>query len=106
MTDFSKAIADASSGKGHRCIGVEALLAFMITLEPKAGWIDLIETYEITGNLEVPRIDLSIYGDHGAYDQPAPERRRLARERVEGTLDAVSREQREFIFQVWLDSAE
>ena len=106
MTHLLEAVADASSGKGHRCLGVEALLAFMAALEPEAGWIDLVETYEIAENLEIPRIDLGIYGDHGAYDQPAPERRRLANERVEAMLDAVSREAKGFIFQVWLDSEE
>ncbi|QYC12865.1 hypothetical protein KWG63_11475 [Brevundimonas nasdae] len=87
-------------------MGVEALLAFMTTLEPETGWIDLVETYEVVGDLEIPRLDLGIYGDHGAYGQPAAERLRLAGERVEAMLDAVSRESKGFIFQVWLDSEE
>ena len=78
----------------------------MAALEPEAGWIDLVETYEIVGDLEVPRLDLSIYGDHGAYGQPTAERVRLAGERLEAMLDAVSREAKGFIFQVWLDNEE
>ena len=105
MTRPSDAIAAVSCGKGHRCVGIDALIAFMATLGPEAGWIDLVETYEIAGNLEIPRIDLSIYGDHDTYDQPAQERRRLARERVEWMLEAVAREPKGFVFQVWLDSA-
>jgi hypothetical protein len=106
VTDPAEAIAAASSGKGHRVTGAEALQAFIETLGMGMHWVDVVETSELVAELEVPRLDLSIYGDHGAYDKPAQERRRLAAERVAVMLNEAAREPKTFIFQVWLDSDE
>lgn len=92
-----------SSGRGHRCIGISALKAFNEDLEGHRAWIDIVETFEIADGLEIPRLDLSIYGDHGAYELPASERRRLAADRLSGLLAAVAKESAEFGFTVWLD---
>ena len=69
--DGHDAILAASSGRGYRCIRASALLGFSDLLNAQGAWIDIVETFEIAEGLETPRIDLSIYGDHGSYDLPA-----------------------------------
>ena len=92
-----------SSGRGHRCVGTTALIAFNRELDAHRAWIDIVETFEIAEGLEVPRIELSIYGDHGAYDLPVAERRKLAADRLAEMLAAIGNESADFCFDVWLD---
>lgn len=102
-SDRDDAILAASSGRGHRCIGTTDLLAFSERLNAQDAWIDIVETFEIADGLEIPRIELSIYGDHGAYDLPAADRRKLAADRLAEMLRAVDNESGDFCFDVWLD---
>jgi len=97
------AVLAASSGRGHRCVGINALIAFGKELGTRKAWIDIVETFEISNGLEIPRIELSIYGDHGAYDLPARERQELAADRLAEMLAALEMESAEFCFDVWLD---
>lgn len=102
-SDHDDAILAASSGRGHRCTGTTGLLAFSERLKAQDAWIDIVETFEIADCLEIPRIELSIYGDHGAYDLPTEERRKLAADRLAGMIRAVGNEPGDFCFDVWLD---
>lgn len=97
------AVLAASSGRGYRCVGIPGLIAFNKELDARQAWIDIVETFEIADGLEIPRIDLSIYGDHGAYDLPATERRESAAARLAEMLAAVGNESADFCFTVWLD---
>jgi len=78
-------------------------VAFSDDLATRGAWIDIVETFEMTEESEIPRIDLGIYGDHGCYDRPAAERRELAAERLKVMLAAASNSSAVFSFTVWLD---
>lgn len=93
----------ADSGRGHTCKDARALLELNEMLAGRGAWIDIVETFEVKAGVEVPRIDLSIYGDHGSYDQPAEVRRELAAERVTKMLAAASKDADQLAFTVWLD---
>ena len=93
----------ASSGRGHRCIGASALLAFSEQLNAEGAWIDIVETFEIAEGLETPRSDLSIYGDHGSYDLPAADRKVLAARRLSEMMAIAANEVLTLGFDVWLD---
>jgi hypothetical protein len=103
LSDNDGAVAAASSGRGHRCIGASALLAFSRQLNAQGAWIDIVETFEIAEGLETPRIDLSIYGDHGAYGLAATDRKALADRRLSEMLVLVEKEESTLGFDVWLD---
>lgn len=102
-SDGDDAILAASSGRGHRCIGVPALLEFRDQLNAQGAWIDIVEAFEIAEGLETPRIDLSIYGDHGSYDLPAADRKALAVRRLSEMLAVAAEEVSPLGFDVWLD---
>lgn len=93
----------ALSGRGHRCVGRHALIAFANELDARNAWIDIVETFEISNGAEIPRIELSNYGDHGSYDLSVRERRKVAAERLATILSAIDTEAAEFCFYVWLD---
>ena len=101
--DDEDAILAASSGRGHRCIGAAALLAFSERLNVQGAWIDIVETFEIAEDRETPRIDLSIYGDHGSYDLPAANRKVLAARRLSKMIAIAAKEALPLGFDVWLD---
>jgi len=105
-SDHDSAILAASSGRGHRCIGASDLLAFGERLNAHKAWIDIVETFELADGLETPRIDLSIYGDHGSYDLPAADRKALAAHRLSEMLAVAEREVSLLGFDVWLDRAD
>lgn len=73
-------------------------------MSARGAWVDIVETFEISEGLEIPRIDLSIYGDHGTYDLPAAERQVLAGRRLTEMLAHAAKEPTELRFDVWLDS--
>lgn len=102
-SDGDDAILAASSGRGHRCIGAAALLAFSEQLNAQGAWIDIVEAFEIAEGLETPRIDLSIYGDHGSYDLPAADRKALAARRLSEMMAIAAKEVSTLGFDVWLD---
>lgn len=102
-SDRDDVIRAASSGRGYRCKGASALLAFSEQLKAQGAWVDIVETFEIADGLERPRIELSIYGDHGTYHLPVAERRQLAADRLAALVVAVRKESAEFCFDVWLD---
>lgn len=102
-SDHEDAILAASSGRGHWCVGAGALLAFSERLTAQKAWIDIVETFELTDGLETPRIDLSIYGDHGSYDLPATDRKALADQRLSEMLAVAAKEVSPLGFYVWLD---
>lgn len=102
-SDDDDAILAASSGRGHRCIGASDLLAFSKRLNAQKAWIDIVETFELTDGLETPRIDLSIYGDHGSYDLPAADRKALAAHRLSEMLAVAAKEVSPLCFEVWFD---
>ncbi|MBJ7484275.1 hypothetical protein [Brevundimonas sp.] len=102
-SDGDDAILAASSGRGHRCIGASALLAFSDQLNAHGAWIDIVETFEVAEGWEIPRIDLSIYGDHGSYDLPAADRKALAARRLSEMMATVAKEVSALGFDVWLD---
>lgn len=108
MDGRTEAPADAlpTDGKGRRCIGIESLLRFSEALDTTETWIDIVETYEVAGEQEIPRVDLGIYGDHGTYDRPADERRSLAASRLQNMVAEARQEQKPFVFEVWLDYAD
>jgi len=105
-SDKDGAILAASSGRGHRCIGASALLAFSNQLKVHGAWIDIVETFEIADGVETPRIDLSIYGDHGAYELAPTDRKALADRRLSEMLVLASKEGSTLAFDVWLDRAD
>lgn len=102
-SDGDDAILAASSGRGHRCIGASALIAFGDQLNAQGAWIDIVETFEIAEGLETPRIDLSIYGDHGSYDLPAADRKALADYCLSEMTAIAAKEASTLGFYVWLD---
>ena len=102
-SDGADAIGAAASGRGHRCIGASALFAFSEQLNAQGAWIDIVETFEIAEGVETPRIDLSIYGDHGSYDLPAADRKALADRRLSETMAIAAKEVSTLGFDVWLD---
>src|SRR3989344_8375936 len=100
-SDDDDAILAASSGRGHRCIGVYDLIAFSERLNAQKAWIDIVETFELADGLETPRIDLSIYGDHGSYNLPAANRKALAAHRLSEMLAVAGKEVSPLGFDVW-----
>lgn len=102
-SDHDDPILAASSGRGHRCIGAPDLLAFSERLNAQKAWIDIVETFELVDGLETPRIDLSIYGDHGSYNLSATDRKALAAQRLSEMLAVAAKEVSPLAFDVWLD---
>lgn len=102
-SSMDAAVFAALSGRGHRCVGRQALIAFDKELEARNAWSDIVETFEISNGAEIPRIELSIYGDHGSYDLSVHERRKVAAERLATMLAAIDTEAAEFCFYVWPD---
>ena len=105
VEDFSSddAFLAADSGRGHKCMGTTALVAFSEVLAARGAWIDIVEAAGIEAGLEVSRVDLSIYGDHGCYDQPADLRREMAAERLTKMLAIAAEDAAQLSFTVWLD---
>jgi hypothetical protein len=95
----------ALGGNGHRCVGPERLIEFAETLSMRGAWIDIVETFESVGAVEMARLDLSMYGDHGADGVPNLQRQQLALQRLRALLARVTADGGEFIFYIWADQA-
>ncbi len=109
MTDdqdeLSAAFDAALTGRGHVLRGVEHLIRFADFVASCDHLIRNVETYEVRGELEVPRIDLGLYqGSADDADLPRDERAGQSRLRLAEIAEDCEAEGLGFIFHVWIDS--
>lgn len=94
----------ALTGKGHSIRGVVELSRFARYAAACGHLICNVETYELRGDLEVPRIDLGLYqGSSEEAELPADERMGRSMQRLGEIIEDCEAEDAGFLFQVWID---
>jgi hypothetical protein len=98
------AFANSQSGKGVRLAEVEHLRDFASYTRTRAAVVCNVETFEVRGDYEISRSDLSIY-QGGAEEQALPQAERvvLSEEALQEVLAAIEQEGIRCVFQVWAD---
>jgi hypothetical protein len=101
---LAAAFQASQSGRGFRLLDAEQLRDFAVYTRTQEAVVCNVETFEVTGEYTIARIDLSIY--QGGVDMqmlPAAERVALSEEAVRDVLAAIEREGISCVFQVWAD---
>ncbi|MBA4011110.1 MAG: hypothetical protein C0481_04515 [Phenylobacterium sp.] len=94
----------ALTGKGHAIRGAGELSRFARYAVSRGHLICNVETYELRGNLEVPRIDLGLYqGSAEETKLSADERAGRSMLRLGEIIEDCEAEGAGFLFQVWID---
>jgi hypothetical protein len=87
-----------------RIFGQGQLLAFADYIREQGEVIRNIETYEVRGELEIPRIDLGLYqGSAEDADRLSAVRLAASERRLKEIVADADEEGHEFLFQVWVD---
>jgi hypothetical protein len=102
--ELSAALGNSQSGGGVRLEGTRSLKDFADFARAHNAVVCGVETYELRGQHEVPRIDLSIY-QGGAEERalPAAERVHRTGDSLSEVLAAIDAEGIACVFQVWAD---
>ena len=103
ITGFEAAL----TGKGHSIRGAGELARFARYAASRGHLICNVETYELRGDLEVPRIDLGLY--QGSVEESgfaADERVGRSMLRLGEIVEDCEAERASFLFLVWIDSLE
>lgn len=109
MTDSDLIIGfeAALTGKGHAIRGAGQLMRFARYAASRGHLVCNVETYELRGDLEVPRIDLGLYqGSTEETELSADERAGRSMLRLCEIVEDCEAEGAGFLFQVWIDSLE
>ncbi len=94
----------ARHGKGVRLVGQLQLEAFASYVASRDEVIRNVETYELRGDLEIPRIDLGLYqGSAEEAALPAPTRLAASTHRLGEMIADTNTEGLHFVFDVWTD---
>jgi hypothetical protein len=96
----------AQSGAGARVDAPEELMQLMEYAASRGQLICNLETFEVAGEFETPRIDLSIYG---VREAPGPRHETpLARacEEIRRVVTDIRTEGMRTVFQVWTSDSE
>ena len=103
-TQLKDALENSQSGKGFRLADAGQLVDFASYTRTRDAVVCNLETYEVRGEYEIPRIDLSIY-QGGAEERALPQvdRVALSEEALRETLTAIEQEGIRCVFQVWAD---
>lgn len=97
------AFQEAQTASGTRLIDTAQLAELVAYARARGDLIRNIETYELRDGLELPRIDLGLYGlDESVLDRPQSERIDLAAAQVTAILLDAAAEGGCFGFQVWI----
>lgn len=109
MTKFDDAqlqaaLENSQSGKGIRLDDVGQLKDFSAYALGRGAVVCNVETFEIRGDFEIMRVDLSIF-DGGDEEQamPSADRIVLSQEALQEVLAAIGQEGICCVFQVWSD---
>jgi len=101
--DLAEVFAEADDGGGSRMISSAELSQFVDYARTRDAAVTSVETYELRGALEIPRIDLGIYGldgnDEGLTDT---QRIDLAAGYVSEVLALAQEEDHRFGYRVWV----
>jgi hypothetical protein len=104
---LATAFQASQSGKGCRLDDAEQLRDFAAYVRAQGEVVSNVETFEIRGDWEIPRIDLGIYqGGEKDYSRPSCERVALSEEALLDVLSAIEHEAISCVFQVWADELE
>jgi hypothetical protein len=102
--DLEACFAASQTGKGCPLGDIASLKRFADYVRPRNAVVCNLETFEVRGEDQVMRMDLSIYAG-GLEDQRLP-----SEERIRNSLEALSEVTREmqaegcgFVFIVWSD---
>ena len=97
----------ALTGKGHSIREAGELARFARYAASRGHLICNVETYELRGDLEVPRIDLGLYqGSAEEAELSTDERAGRSMLRLGEIVADCEAESAGFLFQVWIDSLE
>ena len=87
-----------------RIIGKRQLRAFADHVAAQGEVIRNVEAYEISGELEIPRIDLGLYqGSADEANQPGAVRLAASESRLNETMADADEESCSLVFDVWTD---
>lgn len=87
-----------------RIFGQRQLRAFANHVAAQGEVIRNVETYEISGDLEIPRIELGLYqGSADEADQPAAPRLAASEGRLKAIVEDADEEGCSLVFDVWTD---
>jgi hypothetical protein len=104
--DLSQAFEDAQTGRGCRIPNVGQLTRLADYAATREMVICNVEVFELSGEFELPRIDIGIYGwEPEERDLPAAERAVIGRRRLADLMEDVAAETCQFVFLAWLDEA-
>lgn len=87
-----------------RIFGQRQLRAFADHVAAQGEVIRNVETYEISGELEIPRIDLGLYqGSADEANRPAVVRLAASESRLKEIMEDADEESCSLVFDVWTD---
>lgn len=87
-----------------RILGQKQLRAFADHVATHGEVIRNVEAYEVSGDREIPRVDLGLYqGSAEEADKPAGVRLADSESRLKEIVEEANRETCQFIFEVWTD---
>ncbi len=94
----------AARSESVRIIGQRQLKAFADHVALHGEVIRNVETYELSGGLEIPRINLGLYqGSADEARQPGSVRLAVSENRLTEIVKDADRERCQFVFDVWTD---
>lgn len=102
--DLPKAFDLGQTGKGCTVPNIDQLLRLADYAATRGAIISNVEVFELRGEFEYARIDLSIYGwEPEQRDLPFADKTALATQRLGWLVEDVAKEGVQFLYLAWLD---
>jgi hypothetical protein len=101
-----EAFGAAQTGRGCRVPNAGQLTRLAEFAAARGMVISNVEVFELSGEFELPRVDISIYGwEPEERDLPPAERAAIGNRRLAELMEDLAVESCQFIFLAWLDEA-
>jgi len=104
--EIQSQLSSASSGKGTKMLGTRDALDILTAGEEINLFLVSVEVYELRNELEIPRIDISLYNvcnEGKVYSLPLNKKKIACREAFNDMLKLIEDEQKLFGFRLWLE---
>lgn len=103
---LSEAFESAQTGRGCRIPNVDQLARLAEFAAARDMVISNVEVFELSGEFELPRVDISIYGwEPEERNLSSAERAAIGKRRLTELMEDLAAETCQFVFLAWLDEA-
>jgi len=104
--ELNKQLAMSNSGKGTTMLTPHETSKLVKVGEGADLFIVTIEVYELRGEMEIPRLDLSLYNvcnEEGIRNLPTLEKKKACRSAFDHMIKLIENEKKLFGLRVWLE---